>query len=259
MSRIFQTMMNLFNDTRDVINRENTSWDSAATGILRSVQHDINSEMDFSRHPYSDISHKVVFLSGELEVKNFLLTQAMLVSEADIITDDISCTDWNEQDVFLNSCHWGRVVHAMRKELLSKSDNAAFHKRYLDEIRYRFGKINFNPDAYTGIKSLSQLYLDLRVQIVNSDMDGESYKRAKVEREQRIREMPFRVFCTYIENNGIKVGYSDCHFDTENDRKAFLEKYWWGIMVMAKHQFKWWCDRVRITDISKDFARAVLF
>ena len=42
---IFQTLMNLFNDTRDVINRENTGWDSAATGILRSVQHDINSEL----------------------------------------------------------------------------------------------------------------------------------------------------------------------------------------------------------------------
>ncbi|MBR4354233.1 MAG: hypothetical protein IKP97_02920 [Kiritimatiellae bacterium] len=255
-----QFIMNWLNDARDFLNRENMSWGNAAKEILRAVQYDIHLYMGHSKFPHSDVRDKIEFFSGELEIKEFLLPQAMLVAEADAITNRISCAaDLNEQDVFLNSCHWGRVVNAMRKELLTNSNTATFHSQYLCEIGYRLGEPSINPKVYTGIESLAQLYADLRHHIVGSDLDSESCRQAENIRDQKVKEGPFEIFRRYIENAGIKVGFLDSNLESDADRIKILESYWREIMDMARKRFENWCNRVRITDISEDFARFVIF
>ena len=256
---VLQFIMNRLNDARDVLNRENLSWENAVKEILGAIQYDIRLYVNHSRIPHPDVRDKIRFTSGELEIMEFLLPQAMLVAEADVITDAISCVDWNEQDVFLNSCHWGRVVNAMRKELLLNSNTATFHWQYQREICYRLGVSTINPEVYTGIESLAQFYADLRHHIVGSDPDSESYRQAKNIREQKIKGIPFKVFMQYIESAGIKFVFLDCHLESDGDRKKILESYWCEIMSMAKNRFINCCNRVRITDVSKDFARAVMF
>lgn len=255
---ILQFMMNQLNDARDFLNRQNLSWENAAKGILGAIQWDIHLYVDHSRLPHSEVRDKIIFLSGKLEIKEFLLPQAMLVAEADAITDGISCIDWNEQDVFLNSCHWGRVVNAMRKELLINSNVATFHEQYLREIGYRLGEPIINPKIYTGIESLAQLYADLRHHIVGSDLASESYRQAKNIRDQEVKKGPFEIFRRYIESAGIKVGFLDSNLESDADRIKILESYWREIMDMARKRFENWCNRVRVTDISKDFARFVI-
>lgn len=250
-----QFIMNQLNDARDFLNRQNLSWENAAKGILGAIQWDIHLYVDRSRLPHSEVRDKIIFWSGKLEIKEFLLPQAMLVAEADAITDGISCIDWNEQDVLLNSCHWRRVVNAMRKELLINSNIATFHKQYLREIGYRLGEPSINPKIYTGIESLAQLYADLRHHIVGRDIDSEFYRQAKNIRDQEVKKGPFEIFRRYIESAGIEVGFLDSDLESDADRIKILESYWREIMDMARKRFENWCNRVRVTDISKDFAR----